>query len=236
MFDVNLDAVLTAKASLLADDPRRGPVQSGIAKQVVSAPVQVGLEGLAGDEQADRENHGGVDKAFMQYAFDHYPFWREQLGDHPLLQHRGAFGENLTTSGVTEADVCIGDTVSVGSAVFQISQGRQPCWKLNLRFEVPGMSRMVQKSLRTGWYYRVLEPGAIEAGDRVRLLDRVQPVWTVERALRLMFRTLPGEPSEVRAWSAELADVPELSASWRRTLIERLDKAPLKDASARLDG
>ena len=109
-------------------DPANRPWTTGFIKGPVAGPVWAGSLNLTGDGQADRTNHGGPDKAVCVYPADHYEFWRHDLGlpDIPL----GAFGENFTVAGLGEADVCIGDVWAVGDAVFQVSQPRQPCWKL----------------------------------------------------------------------------------------------------------
>lgn len=220
----------------LGSHPTRGDVISGIAKQSAAGRVRLGLLGFEGDAQADRRHHGGVDKAIHHYAVEHYAFWREILGDQPLLA-AGGFGENISTAGLVEADVCIGDVVRLGSALVQVSQGRQPCWKLNLRFGCADLSRRVQATRRTGWYYRVLEEGVVERGDRLDIIERPAPAWTVDRALALVFRQYPpGTPADaVRAWLREAAALPGLSAGWQETFSRRLahDEA---DDGRRLDG
>ena len=235
--DVTLATVLVGSAAVLAVDPRRGEVISGIDKRSLDRPVRVGPHGLEGDQQGDRKHHGGGDKAVHHYAFEHYPFWRAQLGDLPLLARPGAFGENLSTTGITEDDLRIGDVLRAGTALLQVSQGRQPCWKLDLRFGVRGMARRVQRSVRTGWYYRVLEPGFVAPGDRLTLVDRTTD-WPIGRALRVIFRDHPaGVTAEVvRDRTAELAALPALSDSWRDTLKARLDGRDSPGSGTRLDG
>src|SRR3546814_13835997 len=102
---------------------------SAIAKDCVRGPRAVGALGIAGDEQADLTVHGGPDKAIHHYPRDHYPFWAETLGGHPLLAAPGAFGENISTRGLIESTACLGDRYRLGSALIEIRQGRQPCWK-----------------------------------------------------------------------------------------------------------
>ncbi len=149
---------------------RKPDEPSAIAKTPVDGPVRVHRLGLAGDEQADLTVHGGPDKAIHHYPHDHYAFWRTQIGDHPLLDQYGAFGENIATHGMTEETVCIGDRYRFGTATVEVSQGRQPCWKLDHRFGgLPVNTRMV-KARRAGWYYRVLEEGEAAAGDMIALL------------------------------------------------------------------
>jgi MOSC domain-containing protein YiiM len=147
--------VLVGSIKPLPNDERL----SGMDKHPVSGPWRITKTGLVGDHQADLKNHGGIDKALHQYPRDHHEIWASEIGPHPLLGKAGAFGENLFTTGWTEANICIGDVVRFGSAVLQISQGRQPCWKLNKRFGLDEMAFAVQKTGRTGWYFRVLQEG-----------------------------------------------------------------------------
>lgn len=139
---------------------------------IVKTPVAVGPSGLAGDAQGDRKRHGGPDKAVHIYPVAHYTNWARHLPDRADLFTPGTFGENIVLAGPTEADVCIGDMFRLGSALVQLSQARQPCWKLNLRFGLSDMARRVQTSGRTGWYARVLAPGTVAAGDRMVLEAR----------------------------------------------------------------
>ncbi len=162
-----LEAVIGAMfAGTPARLDERGTM-SAIRKSQVSAPWHITDAGLVRDEQADLVHHGGRDKAIHQYPRDHYASWIAELpslGEHDFAP--GAFGENLSIANITEADVCIGDVFRAGSAVLQISQGRQPCFKLNARFGEKRMAFLVQKTGRTGWYYRVLEAGTIGEGMR----------------------------------------------------------------------
>ena len=138
----------------------------------------------------------------------------------------GAFGENFSTSGWSEADVCLGDRVRAGTALLEVSQGRMPCWKLNDRFEVAGMSLRVQESGRTGWYYRVLEEGVVAAGDILQLVERCHPDWSLLRLSEVLFD---------RRADAELLRqclALPLTPSWRRTLERRLEKARSRTGAA----
>ncbi|NVJ03616.1 MOSC domain-containing protein, partial [Myxococcus sp. AM009] len=128
-----------------------------IDKRPVRDAVEVGINGIVGDEQGDLRVHGGPDKAIHHYPFDHYAAWQADIGAQPLLAQPGAFGENVSTTGITEADICVGDRLRAGSVMLEVSQLRQPCWKLNDRFNTRDMARRVQHTARTGWYYRVLE-------------------------------------------------------------------------------
>ncbi len=221
-----IDAVLTGKA---VDYTRPGS-RSAIAKQPVAGPVAIGAEGLHGDEQGDRRVHGGPDKAIHHYPRDHYAAWRGEIGAHALLEAPGAFGENISTTGVTEADLCLGDRLRLGSAVVELAQGRQPCWKLSDRFGVADMARRVQDSGRSGWYYRVLETGSVQAGGALVLLERPHPQWPLPRLAGLLYRrTL--DRAEL---SAALA-LP-LVPSWRALFERRLEQGRTEPWDKRLSG
>jgi MOSC domain-containing protein YiiM len=212
--------------------PLRPPaVPSGIDKHAVAGRVWLGREGFTGDAQGDRKHHGGPDKAAHHYPFEHYGHWREALGECYMLARPGAFGENVSTVGLTEGEIAIGDTFRAGGALIQVSQGRQPCWRLNLRFGVDDMAFRVQKSGRTGWYYRVIEEGFVEAGQDLALIDRLSPEWTIERLWRALYvDTL--NAAELLHMS-ELAHLPE---NWRRYAVRRLATAQVEDWSGRLNG
>lgn len=202
-------SVLTGKVRPFrgADEP------SAIAKLPVTGLVAIGLLGLDGDEQADTVHHGGRDKAIHHYSADHYPFWRTELGDHPLLGKAGAFGENISVEGLVEQEVCIGDRFRLGTALVEVSQGRQPCWKLGHRFGVPALTARIVETRRSGWYYRVLEPGRAEAGDALALVERPLPQWSVERVFGLLIAgDGKREPAALRA----LAELAVLAEPWRR--------------------
>lgn len=203
---------------------------SGIDKHPRTEPVWLGSQGFMDDEQGDRKNHGGPDKAVHHYAFGHYPFWIERIGPHEVLQQPGAFGENLSSHGLTESDVCIGDVYRLGDAIVEVSQARQPCWKLNLRFQNHEMARLVQQSARTGWYYRILQEGNVAAGDDLILERRPQPAWSLARLLDALYRrTLDA------ALLQELAALDELTEGWRSLFRRRLESGGVEDWSKRLD-
>lgn len=224
---VPLKALLTGSIRPLGDKA----VPSGIDKHPVSKPVHIGREGIEGDAQGDRRHHGGPDKAVHHYAFDHYAAWREAIGPHRLLEQPGAFGENLSTSGMTEENVALGDVFRLGSATLAVSQGRQPCFRLNLRFGRPDMARLVQETRHTGWYYRVIEEGIAAPGDSLVLLDRPLPDWTLARLLHTLYAgTL--DHAELAAMAA-LEALPE---NWRRLAARRLENGRVEDWSKRLTG
>jgi MOSC domain-containing protein YiiM len=204
---------------------------SAICKRPAPGPWRIGAAGLANDAQADREHHGGADKALHHYAFDHYAVWREEIGAAPALAAPGAFGENFSTLGWTEEKICLGDVMRFGGALLQVSQARQPCFKLNLRFGLRDMALRVQRSGRTGWYYRVLEEGAANEGHSLELLDRPCPDWPLTRLSALLYHD-----TRDREGLAAMAALPHLAESWRSLAQRRLESGKVENWSARLYG
>jgi MOSC domain-containing protein YiiM len=208
----------------------RAGSRSAIHKRPLPGRVAIGELGIDGDEQGDLRVHGGPDKAVHHYAFDHYAAWRAELGPLPLLQAAGAFGENISTRGLDETSVCLGDRFRLGSTLLEVSQGRQPCWKLNDRFGIPDMAVRVQGSGRSGWYYRVLLPGHAAAGDALLLLERPHPDWPLQRLAMLLYRRVL-DPATLES-ALRLPLVP----SWRRLIEHRLDSRCVEDWTRRIEG
>ncbi len=219
--------VLAGRISPLGDSGR----VSAIDKQPFDGPWGFSALGLSNDAQADRAHHGGREKALHHYAFDHYPAWREEIGEHPLLRSPGAFGENLSTQGWTEETICVGDVMRFGTARLQVSQGRQPCLTLNLRFSIKDMALRVQQSGRAGWYYRVIEPGVAKNSDVMQIIDRPQPAWTLARLNHLLYLDVKNHEA-----LAEMASVVELSQNWRDLARRRLSSGKTEDWRRRLYG
>ncbi len=191
-----------------AADPMDRLWTSGFFKDPISGKVWLGRTNLQGDGQADLINHGGPDKAVLAYAAAHYQGWRLEL-DRPDMPF-GAFGENLTIFGQSEFDVCIGDTFAIGDARLQVSQPRQPCWKLARRWRVKDLPARVVATGRSGWYLRVLEEAHIEAGMDVVRLDRPYPELTIAYVAEIMYAR-----SKRREEARALAACPLLADSWR---------------------
>ena len=232
---IRIDTILTGRA---VDYTRPGS-RSAIDKRPVADAVQVGTNGIVGDEQGDLRVHGGPDKAIHHYPFDHYAAWQADIdmgtGARALLARPGAFGENLSTVGITEADICVGDRLRAGSVVLEVSQLRQPCWKLNDRFStddnpVRDMARRVQHTGRTGWYYRVLEGGTLRAGDTLEWLERPWPQWPLARVLGVLYRNMLD-----RAALTDMLALP-LTPSWRKLVEGRLARGEVESWAKRIDG
>ncbi len=184
---------------------------TGFFKEAVSGPVWAATTDLAGDGQADLRVHGGPDKAINVYPFEHYAFWLNDLAYKELPN--GAFGENFTVAGLLETEACIGDIFEVGDALLQISQPRQPCWKLARRWRVEDLVARVVRTGKTGWYFRVLREGNVQAGAALVLMERPYPEWTVTVANNIMCHH-----KENYGAVHALAECPALSGSWKATL------------------
>ena len=223
---IRLDTLLTGRVQPFT----RPGTQSAIDKQPQQGQLKVCTLGLHGDEQGDLRVHGGVEKAIHHYPLEHYARWADELGAHPLLTQPGAFGENFSTTGWSEHDVCLGDRIRVGTALLEVSQGRMPCWKLSDRFAVANLALRVQQSGRTGWYYRVLEQGVVSAGDSLQRVERPFADWSLARLSAVLFDKQV--ETELLRECLALPLVP----SWRRTLERRLEKGMAEDWGPRLQG
>ncbi|GAA0276567.1 MOSC domain-containing protein [Alteraurantiacibacter aestuarii] len=199
--------------------PFRGDEQSAIAKQAVTGTLPITAAGLAGDEQADLVHHGGPDMALHHYPLDHHDFWREQLGDHPLLGEPGSFGSNLSVHGLTESEVLLGDRYRLGTALIEACQPRQPCWKIEHRFGRKKMVKTIMASGRCGWFYRVIEEGEAQAGDTLCKVDDGLEGWSMARIFEAIWGTsTPQDPALLR----EISELGPLADKLRAKLHARL--------------
>ena len=192
-------------------------VPSAFVKSPVAGSVQVEPLGLLGDAQADLTVHGGPEKAVYAYPAAHYPRWAAEFPDHAHQFIAGSVGENLTIAGLAEDTVCVGDVHAIGIARLQVCQPRQPCFKFALRFGNDRLPNAMLRNGRSGWYYRVLQPGLIAAGDAVALVDRPHPAFAFDRLVAIVYR---GQATrEELAALAAMAEVPEdIRLSARRRL------------------
>lgn len=223
MSDLAVNGIYVGKAETRwLDKPK-----SAIGKQAVDRQLSLEIDGFVTDEQADLSVHGGMDKAVHHYPGEHYATWRGELERDDLFP--GGFGENISTQGMAEDTACIGDVFRLGTATVQISQGRQPCWKLNAHTREPRMAYLFQKTGRTGWYYRVLETGTVNTGDRIGLLERTNPDWTVARVTSArLTRRISEEDARC------LASLTSLAEGWRKAFERMAEGDRREDTSARL--
>ena len=188
------------------------PVTTGIFKEPVAGSVSIKKINLIGDGQADLAVHGGPEKAVYGYPSEHYRYWREELSEVSLSW--GNFGENLTTEGLDEYALCIGDHVRAGSAVLMVTQPRMPCYKLELRFHRDDMIKRFLKSGRTGFYFSVVEEGEVEAGSEIEVVHQDSNRVTVADILNLYLRQT-GDGSLLQR-AVDLAALPQ---SWKTQFL-----------------
>lgn len=190
-------------------------VLTGIFKAPVEKRVRMRVLNLDGDQQADLSVHGGLNRAVYAYPSEHYPYWKKELPDMDLPW--GAFGENLTTSGLAESAVCIGDRFTIGTAEVVVTQPRLPCFKLNLKFDRDDMVKRFLASRRTGFYLRVLREGEVGADDEIIPVHQDENRVSVLDALRLHLHESDSSELRNRALQVEY-----LSPSWRKQFSEQV--------------
>lgn len=191
-------------------------VVTGIFKEPVAEPVLARRLNLDGDRQADLTVHGGAEKAIYDYPAEHYVLWQQELGETILPW--GAFGENLTTSGLTEEGVYIGQRFRLGEAILVVTQPRQPCYKLGVKFGRDDIVRRFAQSRRTGWYFAVQREGVITAGDQIVPLDQPHDSLSVAAVADLLFEKKPNVD-----YLRIAATLPSLAEGLRRYFQEQLD-------------
>jgi MOSC domain-containing protein YiiM len=191
-------------------------VRTSIWKSPVDGRVRVRRLNLDGDQQSDLTVHGGPEKAVYLYPSEHYEYWHRELPREELRW--GAFGENLTTEGLLEPDVRLGDRLRIGSAAFMVTQPRMPCFKLGIRFGDDRMVKRFLRSGRSGFYVAVLREGDVAAGDPIELTDRDDHGVTVSEVTALYAN--PGDDDQELLRRA--IAVPALPQSWKDFLVKRL--------------
>ncbi len=212
---VSLQVALPAERHYGNDHDGEGKVwRSGIFKEPIEGAVYLGKEDFVGDAQADLKNHGGPDKAVLMYAESHYPYWKRILPQHDWVY--GGFGENLTVTQMTEDKVALGDVYAIGEVRVEVSQPRHPCWKLARRWDQKDLAARVQQNGFAGWYVRVLKEGMVEAGQKLELLKRPYPEWTISRVFDIIYN-LDRDIEE----SLELAHCPAYAHKMRNSILQQ---------------
>jgi MOSC domain-containing protein YiiM len=189
-------------------------VKTGIYKQPLEGPIQVGPQGLEGDHQVDLKNHGGTDKAVYAYSLENLAFWAAERGDGPYLP--GHVGENLTIQGLDDHDVAIGDRFRAGETLMEVTQPRVPCFKLGIRMQDHRFVETFLQSGRTGFYLRVIQPGRIQGGDAFEKIIEDPKAVSIPNAMKALLKG----PDQLH-WIQRVLEVPALSAAWREDLEAR---------------
>ncbi|HEY3331328.1 MAG TPA: MOSC domain-containing protein [Capsulimonadaceae bacterium] len=199
-------------------EDERGIWQSAIGRQSVSKPVYLDWGGHVGDKVADTKNHGSPDQAVCCHPLEHYHYWNERYGlSMETGLSPGAVGENWTIVGANEKSICIGSTYRVGDALVQVSGPRFPCSKQERKVKIPGFLQEVARTMRSGFYMRVLLPGEVEVGDALEVVDCPHPDVTVADANACIHEEIDPTVAE-RVLAAE-----ELNDFWRRIIQHSLD-------------
>jgi len=206
-----LDGIFIGEIALLEPEGHR----TGIFKRPVACG-RVTATGIEGDHQADLRNHGGPEKALQHYAAENYARLAEEFPALTPALIPGSLGENLSTVGWNEGNVHIGDMFRIGGTIVQVSQPRSPCWKINHKFGVEGISKHIADACITGWYYRVLEPGTICVGDRFERIGEERNPVSILRFWEIALDHRPRLEDLDR-----LAAIPALTEGWKKKLGER---------------
>lgn len=189
---------------------------TGIWKDSIQI-AELDQEGIKGDIQVDRRVHGGPEKALHQYAIPSYARLHAAFPELAAQMPIGSMGENLTVLGMHEANVHIGDIYRMGSALVQVSQPRNPCWKINSKFDDERLAKFIATQHINGWYYRILEPGSVQVGDSMDLVERFNPI-----SLR-NFLEVYAEHRPNFMILRSLARCQGLNPSWQMKIQQRLE-------------
>ncbi|ASG56499.1 MAG TPA: 6-N-hydroxylaminopurine resistance protein [Salmonella bongori] len=207
-----------------------GSRPSAIAKVQVDGELMLTALGLESDEQAEKKIHGGPDRALCHYPREHYLYWAREF---PALAERfvaPAFGENLSTDGLTEQNVFIGDIFRWGEALIQVTQPRSPCFKLNYHFAISDMASQMQNMGKTGWLYSVIAPGKVSTDAPLELVSRLSDV-SVQEAIAIAWH-MPFDDEQYH----RLLSAAGLSKSWTRTMQKRRLSGKIENNARRLWG
>ncbi|MCL4109407.1 UNVERIFIED_CONTAM: hypothetical protein GTU68_033232 [Idotea baltica] len=196
-------------------------IETGIFKYPVAGPLTLESEDVVGDHVVNRVHHGGLDKACYLFSADVYPWWKEK---YPALAwDYGMFGENLTVKGLDEANLLIGDTYAVGGATIQVSQPRQPCFKLGIRFEDQGVLKHFIAEKCPGTYVRVLESGPVKVGDRLKLIHRNENAMSIREVYTLLYHQNP-DLAALRRGLEDKALADSAKASFQKRIDQQTTK------------
>ncbi|WP_211664963.1 MOSC domain-containing protein [Litorilituus lipolyticus] len=204
---------------------------TAIKKSLVQNRVYLSLNGIDGDHCADTKHHGGFERALHQYPMEHYQYWQSQFPESKLLFKASAMGENISSAGMTEHNVYIGDQFQLGEAIIEVSQPRSPCFKLSRFLAVEGFAEKVQETNRCGWLYRVITPGYVDLNANLTLLRRAENSLSVYQVANIFFN----DPTNKEAL-LQIAELSHLSQHWKDYVHKRLETGNIENWQARLTG
>jgi len=209
---------------------QRYGIETAIDKLLVEKSVFLSLEGLAGDQSADLIHHGGPDRALHQYPIEHYAYWIEKYGKGINWQ-AGGMGENISSEGMSEDTVCLGDRYQWGEAIIEVSQPRSPCFKLNNRWGIDNFATNMQEVSRCGWLYRVIKPGIVSVQEPLVLIEQVTNTMTLREVCEIYF----GNPLD-KVGLEKLKQQNTLSNSLLSKVVQRLETNEVENWAFRLLG
>lgn len=215
---------------------QRYGMETAMDKYPVDGSLYLSAEGLVGDDYADKEHHGGPDRALHQYPAEHYVYWQEKYGANYVDKHAekvdkdlAGMGENISSLGMTEEMVCLGDRYQWGEAIIEVSQPRSPCFKLNKRWGIEGFSLDIQTISRCGWLYRVIKPGKVSVEQPLELIARVDNAMSIKAVCDTYF----GDPLNTEKLLL-LKEQNTLAESWMNNVEQRLATSQIENWSFRL--
>ncbi len=216
---------IQAKALFIGEPRSISGTPTSIQRESVEL-MHVYADSIQGDRVANTKHHGGPNRVLHHFPAEHYNTLSRLRPD--LRFAPGMIGENLSTDGLTEANVCVGDVFQIGEVKGVVTEPRKPCATINLRWATTGLARVVQENLLLGWFYRILEPGTIRVGDSLELIDRPFPGLSLRScADALLLRPNPDALQR-------MVSNPLLSDGWRRTAKALLETGVLPDDRTRL--
>lgn len=188
--------------------------------------LNIFVDHIEGDEVFNKLHHGGLQRVIHYYPLEHYDYWRGQYPETPFLP--GSMGENVSALGLTEQNVCIGDVYQIGEVLCSVTEPRKPCATINHQYKINSLARSVQETARTGWFFKVINPGKIQVGDQILLKDRPYP----ELNLECCVLALLVKPD--RRILESMAQNEALSENWRRPARDFLNTGLRPDDRKRL--
>jgi len=213
--------LLSVNVSLPVDiNVNNQPISTGIFKKPVNGSVTVSQFNLAGDQQVDLENHGGGHKAVYGFSANEYDYWQDVLNQENLPY--GKFGENLTISDLSEANLCIGDQLQINDCILEITQPRVPCFKLGIVFNDKLFPKRFIKHAATGIYFKVLQTGTIQSGNEVTLVHQHSAKLSVQTLFKAYFDKDFVNADEIINLATT---IPELSDEWSKKVVARANKS-----------
>lgn len=189
---------------------------TAISKESVTESLIINKESLEGDQVANLKYHGGPDRVIHHYSLEQYEYLKSVFPEKAQLFVPGSYGENLTTEKLTEADLCIGDIFTLGSAKVQLTEGRKPCSTIDLKYGFKGVLKEIVSSGRYGWFYKILEEGEVRVGEQLEFVERPYPNLNLKKIIFEMFQSKDRDMDFLK----EVYVCPALSERWK----ERIEK------------